>query len=202
VQDGLGSVLGLDDHLCLGETRLEVAAFVAARFLEERLLADSLLGVEQRLELLPLDVDQIEGRSRPLQRVRGDSRDRRAVEARLEREHVAIVRTDCAEDAGSLQRTAQLQPLHARACEGAAQHRGVQHPREREVCGVERLPAGTLVPVLPRRRPTHDRARPLRPLLERVVALDDHPLLGVVALDLFLGPDQSRHVSTASSILG
>src|SRR5947208_7697376 len=57
--------------------------------------------------------------------------------------------------------------------------------------------------VLTRRGPADDRPRPLRPLVERVVvALDHDPLLGVLAFDFLLGPDQSRHVRTASSIRG
>src|ERR1700751_3685450 len=50
-------------------------------------------------------------------------------------------------------------------------------------------------------RPADDPERSRRPLLEHVF-LDDDPLLAVAALDLFLGPDQSRHVRTASSIRG
>ena len=56
---------------------------------------------------------------------------------------------------------------------------------------------------LPRRGPADDLAGALGPLVERVVvALDHDPLLGVPALDFLLGLDQSRHVRTASSILG
>src|SRR3954463_10120306 len=55
--------------------------------------------------------------------------------------------------------------------------------------------------VEPPGRPADDPARPRGPLLEDVF-LDDDPLLGVPALDLFFGTDQPRHASTASSIFG
>src|SRR2546423_5948662 len=55
--------------------------------------------------------------------------------------------------------------------------------------------------VEPPGRPADDPARPRGPLLEDVF-LDDDPLLGVPALDLFFGTDQPRHATTASSILG
>src|SRR4029079_19119984 len=65
----------------------------------------------------------------------------------------------------------------------------------------DRLAARALEPVLPRRRLADDVERSVRPLVERIL-LDDEPDLFVPAFDLFLGPDQSRHVRIASSIFG
>ena len=56
----LRRVLGLDDGVRLGEALLVVAALVAARLLQQRAARDRLVGVEQRLQLLPLDLDQLE----------------------------------------------------------------------------------------------------------------------------------------------
>ena len=77
----------------------------------------------------------------------------------------------------------------------------MEHAGQLDVGGVLGLAACALVPVLPRRRPPDRVSGAGRPLLQRVL-VDDDPLLGVAALDLLLGLDQSRHVSTASSIFG
>src|SRR4029079_17194196 len=58
VQDGLRAVFGLDEHVRLREASVDGAALVAAWLVHERLLPDGLLGVEQRLELFPFDLDQ------------------------------------------------------------------------------------------------------------------------------------------------
>ena len=61
----LRRVVGLDDRVGLGEPALVVAALVAARLGDERAARDGLLGVEQRLELLPVDLDQLGPPLRP-----------------------------------------------------------------------------------------------------------------------------------------
>src|SRR5207244_3662563 len=66
----------------------------------------------------------------------------------------------------------------------------------------QRLAARPLVTVDPRHRLSNRLPWAGRPLVDRRILVDDHPLLGVAALDLLLGADQSRHVRTASSILG
>src|SRR6185295_7483452 len=94
---------------------------------------------------------------------------------------------------------------HRRAVEGrlGLQHVRLLGPDGGEVAREERLATCTLGTILSRRGTADDLARALGPLVERVVvALDHDPLLGVPALDFLLGPDQSRHVSTASSIRG
>ncbi len=83
----------------------------------------------------------------------------------------------------------------------AAHERRVQHAGKAEVAGVARLAAGLRVAVDALRRPADDRARPRRPLVERVL-LDERPDLFVAALDLLLGPDQPRHAAIASSMRG
>ena len=54
----LRHVVGLDDRVGLGEPVLVVAALVAARLGATRAARDCQSGVEQRLELLPVDLDQ------------------------------------------------------------------------------------------------------------------------------------------------
>jgi hypothetical protein len=115
VQNRLGAVLRLDDHVGLGEARVDVAPLVAARLVHERLAANGLLGVEQRLELLPLHVDERKRLAGPLVALGGDGGHRRAVEGRLGLQHVALVRPDCAQHAGQLERTAEVELVHARA---------------------------------------------------------------------------------------
>jgi hypothetical protein len=100
VQHGLRSVLALDDHVRLGEAGLDVAAVVAPRVRDERLAPDRLLGIEQRVELLPLDLDRRQRLASPREAVGRDRRDRRTVVAGLGLEDVAVVGADRAEDAG------------------------------------------------------------------------------------------------------
>ena len=77
----------------------------------------------------------------------------------------------------------------------------MQHPRQREVGRVDRLPARALQPVLARRGLADDVERTVRPLVERIL-LDDEPDFFEAAFDFLLGADQSCHVRIASSILG
>ncbi|HYX88240.1 MAG TPA: molybdopterin cofactor-binding domain-containing protein, partial [Gaiellaceae bacterium] len=179
------------------------AAFRAPGFVEGTFglecLLDELAG---RLELLPLDVDQRERAPRALRGVGRDRRDRRAVEAGLQGEHVAFAGADRRVHPRRLPRLRQVETLHAGARVRAAQDGGVQHPRQREIGRVRGLSARALVAVDPRCRPPGHLSRPSRPRVDRRVLVDDHPLLGIPALDLLLGANQPRHASTASSIRG
>jgi hypothetical protein len=201
VEDGRRAVLRLDEHVRLGQPALEVAALVATGLLDELLARDRLLRVEQRFELLPLDLDQLQRLARLPRRVRRDRRHRLTRVRRLVGEHVHVAGTDDGVDAGRRARRLEVEALHARARVRAAQHRRVQHPVEPHVGRVGGEPAGPLQAVLLRCLVADDLERPGRPLVEDVL-LDDHPGLLVAALDLLLGLDQSRHVRTASSILG
>ena len=82
-----------------------------------------------------------------------------------------------------------------------AQDRRVEHAGQLHVRRVARLAANALECVDAHRVAADDRERPGGPLLERIL-LDDEPDLLEAALDLLLGPDQSRHVRIASSIRG
>ena len=201
VEERLRPVLGLDDHVRLGQSALEVAALVAAGLLDQLAARDRLVRVEQRLELLPLDLDQPHGLASLRQRVRRDRSHGVTRVAGLVGEDVRVSGADHRPDPQGGARGLEVELPHAGVREGTAQHRGVEHAGEPHVGGVAGLAAGALRAVLPRSRPADDLPRPRRPLLE-LVLLDDHPGLLVAALDLLLGLDQSRHVRIASSIRG
>src|SRR5581483_7061137 len=112
-----------------------------------------------------------------------------------------VARTDRGMHARQRERGREIEVRHACARVRRAKHGGVHHPGKREIGGVDRLPGRALATVDARRRLPDDAAGPGRPLLERVL-LDDDPHLLVAAFDLLLGPNQSRHVRIASSILG
>jgi hypothetical protein len=202
VEHRLRPVLGLDDHVGRTEACVDVTALVPARVLVQRLAPHRLLRIEQRLKLLPLDVDQRQRLPGAAGIVRGNGRDWCAVEAQLALEHVAVVGTDRSEHAWRRECGREIELLDARASVGAAQHGRVQCSRQREIGGVHRLTARTLVPVDALRPTADDGTRALRPRLDGRVLVDDDPLLGVAAFDLFLGANQSCHVRTASSIRG
>ena len=79
MEDGLRAVRRLDDDVRLCEAALDVAALVRARVGVSCSLRDRLLGIEQRLEHLVLDVDEGERRAGLAERVGGDGRDRLAL---------------------------------------------------------------------------------------------------------------------------
>jgi hypothetical protein len=89
VQDGLRPVLGLDDDVGLGEPAVEVATLVLT-LVVERLRPNGLVGVEERLEHLPRDVDQLDGCLRLGEAVGGHGRNGMTRVGRLVREHVAL----------------------------------------------------------------------------------------------------------------
>ena len=138
VVERLRPVLGLDDRVRRREPRVVVAALVAAGLGDERSLPHRLVGVEQRLELLPLDVDQPHGRLGLRERLGRDGADRAPLEVRVGVHALHLARPDHAEHAGCGRRRGEVDPLHAAACERAAQERGVQRSRQLEVARVAR----------------------------------------------------------------
>jgi hypothetical protein len=201
VQQRRGAVLGLDDRVGVGESALEVAALVGAWLTDERTAPHRFLGIEQRLEDVPLHVDQRERRPRPGLRLGRDRSDGLALVARLLGEDVGVARADRRTHAGGDPGAIQVEAPDACARVRASKDGRVQHAGEHHVGGVERLPARSLQAVHAAGGLSDDRESPGGPGAERVL-LDDDPLLGVAALDLLLGLDQSRHVAIASSILG
>ena len=113
----LGRVLGLDDGVGLGEPLLVVAALVAARLLEQRAARDGLVGVEQRLEHLPLDLDQLERGAGLRERLGRDAGDGRALEVRLLVDAPDLAGADDREHAGAAAAASRsIRFTRARAC--------------------------------------------------------------------------------------
>ena len=198
VVERLRRVLGLDDCVRLGQPLLVVAALVAARLLEQRAACDGLVGVQQRLQLLPLDLDQLERRPSLRERLGRDAGDRAAFEVRLVVDADDLAGADDGEHAGRGRGGAEVDPLDPRPRVRAAQDRALEHPGELDVARVAGLAARLLVAVEPWCVLADDRTRPGRPLVERVL-LDERPDLLVPALDLLLGLDQPRHLTTSMS---
>ena len=121
----LRAVLGLDDGIRLGEAALEVAALVAPRLGEQRAARDRLGGVEERLELLPLDVDQPDGCLCLPERLGGDRGDGAALEARLVADALELAGSNDAEHARGDGRGGEVDPPNAGVCMRAAQQDGV-----------------------------------------------------------------------------
>ena len=201
VIERLRRVLGLDDGVRLGEPALVVAALVPPRLLKHGAARDRLVGVEQRLEHLPLHLDQLERGPRLRERLGGNTAHGGAFEVRVLVHSPDFARADDCKHAGCGCSRRQVDPGHARPRMRAAQERALEHPGELDVAGVAGLAARLLVAVEPRRVPADDRARAGGPLDEHVL-LDERPDLLVAALDLLLGLDQPRHVEIASSIRG
>ena len=194
VQDALRAVLGLDHGVRLGDAALDVAALVIARVGDEGLLRERLLGVEQRLEHLPLDVNRLDCGARLRDRVCRDRRDRLALVVRLVGQRLEVARPDHSPDARHRHSRLEVEPGHACTRVRRAEHGCVQHSGQPQVLRVAGLAARAGQTVDPGRRAADRLQRPLRPLFEDVL-LDDDPLLGVAALDLLLGLDQPRHQS-------
>ena len=136
----LRRVLGLDDGVGLGDALLVVAALVAARLLDHGAARDRLVGVEQRLELVPLDLDQLERRPCLLQRLGRDPRHRGAFEVRFLLDPGHLSRPDDAEHAGRGRRRGEIDATYLRARVRAAQERALEHPGELDVTGVRASP--------------------------------------------------------------
>jgi len=184
----------------LGEASLHVAALVLAGA-EQLAAADRLVGIEQGLELLPLDLDQRDGLLRLLVGVGAHGRDGRALVAARPLEPRRVAGADRTADAGCRQRRHEVEAPRMRTCKRRAEDGCVEHSRQAHVGGVERLAPGASGPVDALRRPADDGERAGGPLRERVF-LDEQPYLLVATLDFLLGADQSRHVRIASSIFG
>ena len=201
VVERLRRVDGLDDRVRLREAALEVAALVAAHVREKRASSHRLLGVDERLELLPLDVDQLHCSGSLRERLRRDRRDGASFVVGLPVHSVDLAGPDSGEHPGRGEGRSKVDPRDARARVRAAEERCVDQPGQahvaREACGS----AGPLVAVDARGGTPDDRARPGRPLVEGVL-LDERPHLLVAALDLLLGLDQPRQVEIASSMRG
>ena len=192
VEDALGAVLGLDYGVGLGQAALDIAALVVARVDDEGFLGERLLGVEQRLEHFPFDVDRLDRGARLGDRVGGDRRDCLALVVRLLRQRLEVAWPDDGADAGHGPSRLEVERVHARARMRRAKHRGVEHPRQPQVLRVAGLAARPGQAVDPGRGAANRLQRSLGPLLEGVL-LDDDPLLGVAAFDFLLGADQSSH---------
>jgi hypothetical protein len=201
VQDGLRPVLGLDHDVGFGQPALDVAALVTLGLVDQRAASHRFVGIEEGLQHLPLDLDQVAGRGGLGERIGSDGDNGGAREARLAGEDVEIVRGQDGAHARSLGRTRDVELRHPRVGVRAAQHGRVQHAGQLDVRGEDRLAARPLHAVDARNRLPDELERAGRPLVDRIL-VDHDPLLGVVALDFFLGADQSCHVRTASSILG
>jgi hypothetical protein len=201
VEHDLRAVLGFDDSVALGDTALEVAALVRLDVGDERLLLDRLVGVEQRLERLPLDIQRGQSGLGLPERLRRHSRNRLADVAGLLFQHVELAGAENGAYATRSARGRQVDTCYTRARERAAQHRRVQHARQLDVGGVQHLAAGAVETVDARHLLPDRRERPFRPLVERVL-LDDDPDVLVAAFDFLFGLDQSCQVEMASSIFG
>ena len=201
VQHRLRAVGRLDDDIRLGEPAFEVAALVAARLVDQRAAGDRLVGIEQRFQHLPLDVDQGERLARLAEAVGADRRNRSALVGAVRRELRRVSGADRAAHARRRERGREIQAPGASVRIWRAQHRGVEHAGEVDVGRVARLAACAGEPVVARVRPPDDVARAGGPLLERVLVHDEPDLLAPT-FDFLLGADQPRHVRIASSIFG
>ncbi len=171
VVERLRRVVGLDDRVGLGEPALVVAALVVARLGDERPAFDGHLRVQQRLELLPVDLDQSDGRLGLLERLRGDGGDRVALEVGLLADAVDLSRADRGQDTRQPLRRRRGRsgaPASARAGCGAAPC-GASPAAGRPRCsaprrGPSRSRRGAARPGRRRRRarPATGRARPRR----------------------------------------
>ena len=129
MQDGLRPVLGFDDDVGLREGLVHVASLVAARLAHELAAPNRLLGVEQRLVDLPVDVDERERCACLAVRVGRDRRDSLPLKARLVRERVRLARADRSAHSRRGKRPREGDPLHARVCVRGAEDRCVKHSR-------------------------------------------------------------------------
>jgi hypothetical protein len=128
VEHRLRPIRGFDHRVGLGKAALDVAARVRSRIREELLGADGLVGVEQRMEHLVLDVDERERRARLSGRVGRDGGDRPALVARLAGQHLQLVRLEDGAHARCLTGAREVEPRHPCPRVRRAKHRGVSMP--------------------------------------------------------------------------
>ena len=201
MEHDLRSVLGFDDNICLREPALEVAALVLGDVRDERLLPDSLVGVEQRLEHVPLNRDPLDSRLRLAEGIRRNRSDCVADIGRLVGELVEVGWADRRTHARRVARKLEVDGNDTRARVRATEYRRVQHPGQLHVGRIERLAAYPHRPVYTRHLLAHRRERSRRPLVERIL-VDHDPDFLVAPFDFLLGADQSCQVLMASSIFG
>jgi hypothetical protein len=201
VEDRLRPVLGLDDRVGLGQPLLQVAPLVVRGLVDQGAAPDGLVGIEERLDHVPLDVEELERGARLRERVRRDGDYGRARIPRLVREGIAGGRAERRPDAWGGQCGRQVEAPHAGRSVRASEDGGVEHAGELDVRRIASFPAGAGEACHPLGRTADRVAGPGGPLLE-VVLLDHDPLLGVAPLDFLLGADQPRQERIASSIFG
>ena len=160
MDDDLRAVLAGEHDVGLGEGALEVAARVRARRADQALARDRLVGVEERLAHLPLDVDRRDGGDRLRARVGAHGGDRGALVAGFGDQARNVVGADRGVDARQRERRRQVDPPHARVGVRRAQHGCVQHPVQLQVGGVDGLAAGALGAGRPHGGPADDVAGP------------------------------------------
>ena len=201
VHHDLRPVLRLDDHVGLGDPTFEVTALVVRDVGDEGLLPHRLVGIEQRLEHVPLHLDLPEGCLGLPEGLGGDGGDGMSHVPRLVGQRVEVWRPDHGPDAGRLPRRLEVDRRDARAGVRAPEHRRVQHSGKLDVGREQRVASCFVGAVHTWNASTDGRERSCRPLVERVL-VDDDPDFFVAALDFFFGADQSCHVVMASSIFG
>ena len=131
------------------ERALEVAALVARRRRGELLARDRLLGIEDDLEQLPLDVDRPRARRCACSNVSAATAATGApAKPASSSRPFASPGPSAARTPGSASAGARSMLPHARVRMRRAQHGGVQHPRQLDVGGVARLAAHALRRVL------------------------------------------------------
>ena len=145
-----------------------------SRLAEQLLACDRLVGIEHGFELLPFDRDRGHRRARLLECVCADRGDRSPLVAALLFELRNVARADRRVDARQRERGREIDARDVCMRVRAAQHGCVQHPRQLEIGGVDRLASRTLESVDTRRRLSDDLACAGGPLLQCVL-FDDEP---------------------------
>src|SRR5207248_5608745 len=119
----------------LGEAPVEIAALVARRLPDERASTDGLVGIEKRLQHLPLELDRVERGPRLRERVGRDGGDAGASVRGFAGESVEIVRSERAANARCAPGGLEVEPGGAGAGGGAAQDGGGERAGEAGVRG-------------------------------------------------------------------
>ena len=142
VEDRLRPVLGLDDRVGLGQPLLQVAPLVVRGLVDQGAASHGLVGIEERLDDVPLDVDELEGGARLRERVRCNRGHRGARIPRLAGEGVAVVRAERRPDARGGQCGRQVEAAHAGRGVRASQDGRVEHAGELDVGRIASFAAG------------------------------------------------------------
>jgi hypothetical protein len=177
------AVLGLDDHVGLGEARLDVAPLILRGILGEALLGEPLLEIDHEPERFPARSERGDA-TRGGRGIGGRERrdgssgvlglggqhllagERRGVSRSRDREHAR-------DGTGSLEIERD-----ARMCVRRAQHDGLEHAREPDVRDEACVARHALGARDARRRGAdHGELRRVGPRLDVVLGLDEHPAL-------------------------